>query len=434
MTKKNDGNNNLLLNFTDLNNSVYSFKRLINEKFKKDDRFAVCLLNINNFKYYNYRFSYEFGDTLLQIIFNKVREAIGDKGYICRFGGDTLLILLKEISNQNELIPIFNSITDIFSSLINIGGKTLKISVNMGISIYPDDSNDISDILKYAEIALDYSKKFCKDKFKFFDQIAFEKIVNKFDIEEDIINAIHCNEFILYYQPQVDAKTMRVYGAETLLRWNHPKRGVLSPSYFIEIIEQNDLINELGKFVFREACNQLIIWHKLGYKDLSISINISTKQLEENSFLSFIEHILKTTQIDAKYICFEITERMLINPTAKITNILSALRKKGIKIIIDDFGTKYSSLNYLYCFPIDGIKIDKSFIGNMHDNNKERIILKNVVNLAHEISLDVVAEGVETREQLRYMEKINCYNIQGYLFGQPVNAKEFENYLIQYNT
>lgn len=433
MAKKNKRNNDLLLNFMDLNNSVYSFKRLVNKKFKQDDRFAVCLLNINNFKYYNYRFSYEYGDILLQNIFSKVREVIGNKGYICRFGGDTLLILFKKISNQNELITIFNSITNIFSSLINIGEEKLKISVNMGISIYPDDSNEIGDILKYAEIALNYSKESSKDKFKFFDQIVYEKIVNKFEIEADIINAIHCNEFTLYYQPQVDTKTMRVYGAETLLRWNHPQKGILSPSYFIETVEHNEMINEIGKFVFQEACNQLVTWHKLGYSDLSISINISAKQLEDNSFLSFIEDILNTTQLDANYICFEITERMLIDPTTKIINIFSALRKKGIKIIIDDFGTKYSSLNYLYCFPVDGIKIDKSFIGSMLNNNKERIILKNVVNLAHEISLDVVAEGVETREQLNYIENISCHNIQGYIFGQPVNAEEFENYLIQYN-
>jgi diguanylate cyclase len=193
------------------------------------------------------------------------------------------------------------------------------------------------------------------------------------------------------------------------------------------------MINKIGRFVFFEACKEIKKWHDLGYYNLSISINVSAKQLEDSSFLIFVYDVLKKIDIDPKYINIEITERVLVSPTNNILNMLMAFRSKGIKIFIDDFGTKYSSLNYLYCFPIDGIKIDKSFIDNIHNSDKEFIIIKNIIRLAHELEIQVVAEGVEKKEQLECLKNINCNKIQGFFFGKPVNSNEFINYLKVFN-
>lgn len=429
MRIKYERNREVLLDFCNLNYSISSFKKLIYNHFKKDDKFAVCLLDISNFKFYNYRFGYEYGDAVLTTVFYKVQQAIRDIGKVYRFGGNTLLILLKDIISENEVENVVKGILKIFDYPIDIGKEQIRISTNIGIAIYPHDSTNIEAILKYAEMALTYSKKCHNDKYKFFEQTMHHETIERGKVEGELINAIYNNEFILYYQPQVDINTMKVFGTEALLRWRHPKKGILAPSYFIDIVEQNGMINEIGKFVFHQACKELKRWHKLGFCNLCMSINVSETQFGDASFLSFIDEVLEKTQVEAKYINVEITERILINPSKSILNTLSALRNKGMKILIDDFGTKYSSLNYLYCFPIDGIKIDKSFIDRIESSEKELIITKNIVKLAHELNIEIIAEGVEQKEQLQMLKKINCEKIQGFIFGKPVAADEFINFL-----
>lgn len=434
MTIKCEQKNELFLNSYNLNYSISSFNELIYKHIKKKDKAVVCLLNISNFKLYNYKFGYEYGDKILEAVFNKVKKNIKNMGYIYRCGCDILIFLFNEITYKSDVITIIDGILNIFNNPIRVGEEKLKIVINMGICIYPDDSIEIDNILKYAEIALSCSKKNYIDKYKFFKYGMYEDIMSRGKIEADIVNAIYNDEFILYYQPQVDVKTMKVYGMEALLRWNHPERGIIPPIYFIDIVEQNGMINEIGKLVFEKACSQLKIWNELGYDNLSMSVNISEKQLEENSFLTFIENILKKTQVNPKYINIEITERILMNSTENILNILSALRQKGMKIFIDDFGTKYSSLNYLYRFHVDGIKIDKSFIDKIQYSEKEYIITKNIVNLAQELNIDVVAEGVEESAQLKKLGIINCTKIQGFIFQKPVVANEFIDFVNKFNS
>jgi diguanylate cyclase (GGDEF)-like protein len=415
-----------------LNYSIHHLEEFIDTYIKKKERFAICLIDILNFRFYNYMFGYEYGDILLNMVINKIHNRMNENEYICRFGGDKLLLIISK-NHRKDIIYTIEKVIDIFNIPFIIKDKNIKMSISIGISICPDDSKEVATVLKYGEIALNYAKRITKNPYEFFTPVMYEAVIKKEKIQIDIFNAIHNNEFILYYQPQFDMKTMNIYGMEALLRWNHPELGVLSPIYFIDILEHNEMIIEVGKFVLTEACNEIKKWHQRGYDDLSISVNISEKQLQDRSFLSFVQDLLEKTKLESKYIHFEITERILIHPVEKILNVLIGLRNMGIKIFIDDFGTKYSSLNYLYNLPTDGIKIDKSFIDKVQDSEKNLIITKNIIQLANELNLEVVAEGVETDEQLSCLADINCNKIQGFIFGKPVSSDDFIYFLREFN-
>lgn len=426
--------NKLITNLENLNYSMDNMKKIIRSKFRDADMLAVCFLDISNLRFYNYKFGYEYGDKILETIKRRVGQVVKNYGYVYRFGGGALIILLDRISSKNEVIAVAEHVAEIFDDVFSVDIEQLRILVNMGISVYPEDSKDIDDIIKFSEIALNYCKKCYGHKYIFFEHRMYEEIINRGKMEANLINAIYNREFTLYYQPQVDINTMKIYGMEALLRWNHPEKGLILPGNFIDIVERNGMINEIGKFVLEEACRQIREWHKLGYNDLSISINLSEKQLEDDSFMTFLNRTLKKNQVNPRYIEFEITERILVNPSKKILNVLSSIRNLGIRIFIDDFGTKHSSLNYLYCFPIDGIKIDKSFVDRMICSDKDFIITKNIINLAHELKLEVIAEGVEQNEQLEKLKSVNCTKIQGFIFGKPINPDESINLLMEFNS
>lgn len=417
-----------LFEFNNLNYPLDKFTNLI----EKGNRPTVGILSINKLKYYNYIFGYKFGDKIIDFALTKVKQQINTYGEVYRFGGSKLLIVLCGINSKHKLIKIIQNIETVFSKNIEIDKKMVRILISIGIVPYSDGCFDENKVLKCAEMALDLAKNSDSKRYIFFEHDMYEDIVNNEKFQIDILNSMINREFILYYQPQFNIKTKKLYGMEALIRWNHPKKGILSPNYFIDIIERNGMINEVGKFVFEEACTQLSIWNKSGYKNLTMSINVSHKQLEDISFLSFVKQVIFKTKLDPQNIIIEITERNLLNPTEKIVEILIELVDLGIKIFIDDFGTKYASLNYLYKFPIHGIKIDKSFIDRIQDSEKELIITKHIISLAKEISLDVVAEGVEKEEQLKQLVHIDCCKIQGYIFGKPVNASDFVKYFEKY--
>jgi EAL domain-containing protein (putative c-di-GMP-specific phosphodiesterase class I) len=297
------------------------------------------------------------------------------------------------------------------------------MALNIGISVCTDDVSNSHRIMKNADIALINAKKLGKNQYELYDGEMNAEIVERVKIENDLARAIANKEFILYYQPQVDISRMKICGLEALIRWNH-NGSIRLPSYFIDIAEQNGMINEIGKFVLYEAFMQIKKCDDLGYKQLYMSVNISEKQLRQNSFLDFVNYALKSTGIRSNRICFEITERILIDISEKILNVLFKIKDMGIKIFIDDFGTKYSSLNYLKDLPIDGIKIDKSFVYNIQSDGKSRVILKNIVNLAKDLNIEVIAEGVETDGQLRFLESIECSRVQGYVFSRPINSEK----------
>lgn len=261
----------------------------------------------------------------------------------------------------------------------------------------------------------------------------YSYVLRKEKTGDEMHTALKKNEFVVYYQPQVDINTMKIYGLEALVRWDHPERGVLIPLHFMDTVEKSGMINELGKFVLYEACSEIRRCHERGHPSLIISVNICPSQFEDNSFLPFLQKTLERTKVSPKCLIFEITERQRLIPNECTLDIILKLRNMGIKVFVDDFGTKYSSLDYLRQFVIDGIKIDKSFIDEIDSSEKDMIITKNIVNLAHELNLEVVAEGVEREEQLYSLRKINCNKVQGFIFSKPVSSDKLNSILDRFN-
>lgn len=421
-----------ILNFRKSGNLIDKHEELTYKYLCKKDTFIIILLEINNLKFYKYMFGYKYKTKLLEQIFKIIEACLGIKGNLFRFEKDIALITLHDLINESEAISIIEKILDIFNYPIDIEGNTTKLSINIGASSYPKDSNVLEEAISYAEIALNYCRKNDNNRYKFFKPKMYYDVIKEGKIEIDILNAINKDELILYYQPQIDINSNKVYGLEALLRWNHPQYGMVSPIYFIDIIEKNEMIRDVGKFVVRESFERLKKLHKEGYNDLTISINISEKQLTDPTFIDFIKHMLKKVKLNPKYVILEITERILINSTKDILAVITMLKNVGLRIFIDDFGTGYSSLNYLYKFSVDGIKIDKTFIDDIHRNQKKLIITKNIIKLAQDIDLEVVAEGVEIIEQLRCLENNNCNKIQGFIFGKPMSKSELNRFLCNF--
>ncbi len=413
----------------DLNYSIYDFDEFMHKYVKEKDNFAICLLDMVNFKFCNYTLGYKYGNVLLYNIVNEIKLCINQNSYVYKLGGNVLMLIIPDLKCRDNAVEIIKRVMSINDHLFMLAGKKIKIKLNLGASLYPYDDAELGNVFKYAAAALNYVNKKHDSSYEFFSSHMYKNTTMQEKIESDIQDALINHEFILYYQPQVNVNNMEVYGVEALIRWNHPEFGILPPSYFIDTVEQNGSIIEVGKIVFYRACLEIKRLHSLGYDNLIMSVNVSIKQLEDDFFLTFVKNILRATEVDPEYINFEITERMMINSTEKVADVLKNISDMGIKIFVDDFGTQYSFLNYLYSVPIDGIKIDRAFIDDIDKSDKKFIIVKNIIKLAHELNLDVVAEGVETPEQLDCLKKIDCNNIQGFLFERPLNSSQLINFL-----
>lgn len=391
---------------------------------KEKNKFHIFILDIQKFRYYNYVYGYDYGDLIINSFFESINNRLKYGSEIYRFSADKIILLIEDEAKENTI-----NILKEFDGKLSINNDEIKIEIKAGISTYPDDSDKPDIVLKYSEIALNYAKQQTREKYKIFKENMYKHVIKTKEAIDSIEKAVDRKEFIVYYQPLIDNKLNIVYGMEALIRWDKKELGILSPAYFIDILENTGMIVEVGKFVFREACKKLKQCEEIGHEDLSISINVAEIQFEEKDFLSFIEKTIKDTNVNPKKIIIEITERILMSQSECVIETIQKIREKGIKIYIDDFGTKYSSLNYLFRFPIDGIKIDKSFIDKINESKKELTIVKNIVNLAEEIGIEVVAEGVEEKRQLEALIDINCNKIQGYIFSKPIDSNEIIKYL-----
>ncbi|WP_250930877.1 putative bifunctional diguanylate cyclase/phosphodiesterase [Clostridium felsineum] len=392
---------------------------------QRSNKFALYLIDISKFKIYNYKFGYQKGDKLLEEISDNLQEYLKDICEVKRISGDKFVSLFP-FNERKEFKAIAESIVKFFDSYSIKYHTGFKIGMNMGIALYPYDSNNIQNVLSCAEVALSFSKRSEKNSYEIFDYKSSEKLFRDEKMLHEISHAIENSEFELYYQPQVDTDQMGIYGLEALLRWRHPQKGMLGPNYFINMIEKNGMINSIGRFVITEALSELKRFNDMGYDKLSMSINIAESQLWEASFVGFVEEVIRSKNVNPRYIIFEVVERTVLSD--KVLRVLSELRTLGIRIYIDDFGTMYSSLNYLYNIPLDGIKLDKSFVDKMYNSKRDLMITKNIINLAKDLEIDIIAEGVEHKEQLNCLSSMNCSKIQGFIFSKPVNSRNVLNF------
>lgn len=391
---------------------------------------AVFFIDLDNFKNINDTLGHNYGDKLLVYLSKKLKRLITSEDIICRLGGDEFL-LIHACSDCVEMERYAKKLLDLFDNSFEIDNKEMYVTASIGIAIYPKDGEDSSEILKNADFAMYKAKELGKNRFAFYNESIYMQLERKTNIERILRNSIGNNELMIYYQPQYDANTEEIFGFEALLRLNSIELGFISPAEFIPIAEESRYISEIDLWILKEACLQCKEWMKKGYKFKSISVNVSSVDMQKNNFLENIKKILKETKISPDIIELEITETALMTSIDYNINELNELKKIGIRIALDDFGTGYSSLNYLRSIPINTLKIDKSFIDNITTSKKEESIMNNIIEMAHTMDLKVVAEGVETSNQLKILKEKRCDYIQGYYFSRPLPPEEIEKLLLK---
>ena len=406
---------------TGLINRSYFEEKLL-ETINENKNFSVLTIGLNGLKYVNETLGYGLGDTCLKIIGNEIKKAIPSNAKVARFEGNQFVALIKGY-NTYEIESICNEIINNISKPISINNKKFYMSSNIGISSYPQDGINYKEIIKNATIAKHKAKE-TKDTYKFFDNFMDEEIQKKIYLQEMLYEAVEKNQFTVYYQLQKSIANNKFTGAESLVRWIHPQKGLISPGEFIPLAEETGLIVDIGEIVLRQSCYKAKELHNNGYNDFSISVNISDIQLRSGDFVELVKDILSETRLNPNYLILEITESIVMKSLEENINILNNLRKLGIRIALDDFGTGYSSLNYLLNLPIDILKIDKSFIDGITESDKNKSILASIISIAKKIDLSVVVEGVETEQQLDILINLKCDKIQGYLFSKPDSEVE----------
>jgi len=408
------------------------FMNRLNEQLElsnlKNAEGAVFFIDLDNFKNINDTMGHDYGDKLLMYLAKQFESLIDEKDTICRLGGDEF-ILLHPYFKESEVEYYAKRLLVLFNKAFKIDGKQMYITASIGVALYPKDGIDTNTILKNADSAMYKAKELGKNRFMLFDPEMYLKLERKTCIERILRTAIENNELSINYQPQYDAQSNEIFGFEALLRLNSKELGFISPLEFIPIAEECGYITKLGQWVLKESCRQSVKWLNAGYKFKSISVNISSVDIQQPDFLEDIKEIFQDTGINPNIVELEITETVLMQSLDSSIEILRKLMNMGIRIALDDFGTGYSSLSYLRKIPISTLKIDKSFIDNITSNKKEESIIKNIIQMAHSMDLKVVAEGVETEDQLSILKERKCNYIQGYYFSKPLPASDVEKLL-----
>jgi diguanylate cyclase (GGDEF)-like protein len=386
---------------------------------------AVLFLDLDRFKKINETLGHDIGDQLLQAVAERLQNCVRKSDTVARLGGDEFAVLLDDLHDVKFVVMIGRKILQVISKPIIIQDYELYITGSIGISLFPDDSEDVDDLLRCADTALYRAKDAGKNNYQYYttdmNARAFEFLL----LESGLRKALDNNEFVLYYQPLFNLKTSRLIGMEALLRWQHPEKGMIAPGDFIPLAEETGLIEPIGEWVLRTACTQNKQWQDEGYSQVKVLVNMSARQFCKKNITELIGDILLETGLSPDYLGIEITESVIMQNVKSTITKLKQMRKMGISLSLDDFGTGYSSLSYLKLFPVDNLKIDRSFVFNITSDPTDAAIAASVILLAHSMNIEVVAEGVETEEQLEVLRRQGCDHVQGFLFSQPLAAEDF---------
>ncbi|MFA7553483.1 MAG: EAL domain-containing protein [Spongiibacteraceae bacterium] len=385
---------------------------------------AVMFIDLDRFKIINDSLGHTIGDRLLQSVGQRLETSIRKGDTLSRFGGDEFTLLLPEVKSADASIQIAEKILSDIKKPFQLGKHEIYIGASIGIAIYPDSGTNMDSLIKNADIAMYRVKKTGKDGYQLFNSEMHHAATERLMLEQDMHKAIENNEFEICYQPQINTATRAIYGVEALIRWNHPTLGRLSPDEFIPVAEDSRLIVEIDKLTLRNACREILQYHRHGMPQLKLAVNLSPILLEKDGFIDDILDIIKTENFPAHLLELEITENILMNDHQDIMQKLLRLSHEGINLAIDDFGTGYSSLSYLQKFPINTLKIDRSFINSIKSSNDEACIVNAIVSMAKGLKMSIIAEGVENTEQLHYLHTLGCDIVQGFLFGKASNLDQ----------
>jgi diguanylate cyclase (GGDEF)-like protein len=392
-------------------------------------RFAVLFLDLDHFKHINDSLGHVIGDKLLQSVGKRLLSCVRGSDTLSRQGGDEFVVLLPEVAQAKDAALCAQKMLTILQSPHFIGHHRLGVSASIGISIYPDDGPDPETLIKTADTAMYQAKEDGRDNYKFFEQEMNIRAVERQSIEESLRGALERQEFMLQYQPKIKLETGAITGAEALLRWLHPERGLIPSLRFVPVAEDSGLMLPIGRWVLREACQQARAWQDAGLPPLPVAVNISAVEFRDQNFLESVRAILKETCLEPRCLELELTESVLMQHAEATASVLQALKFMGVQLAVDDFGTGYSSLSYLRRFPIDALKIDQSFVRDITSNPDDATIVSAVINMGRSLKQRVIAEGVETREQFVFLQAQHCGEGQGYYFSRPVLAGQFAKLL-----
>jgi len=396
---------------------------------RHNSEIALLFLDLDDFKTINNSLGHPVGDALLIAVTQRLKECCRETDTISRQGGDEFLILLEDIHHADDIVNISRNILTCLELPFFIHGHHLAITLSIGISVYPKDGKTFDILLKRADTAMYQSKHNGKNTFCFYTEQMNLDAIEHLNVRIGLKRALENSEFVLHYQPQIELSSGRVIGAEALIRWNNPEQGMIAPDRFIQIAEDSGLIVPIGKWVIEEACRQASIWHKAGYPDLIIAINLSSVQFQRGNLESNVSDALQKFDMNPNCLELELTESILMKNTESVLGVINRLKSMGLKLSIDDFGTGYSSLSYLKRFAVDKLKIDRSFVSNMVNDPNDSAIVHAIIQMAKSLNLTTIAEGVEERSTLNELLGHQCDEVQGYYFSRPLPADEFFAYL-----
>ena len=417
---------------TDLPNRVLlteRFSQAIRLAHRHRKQVALLFLDLDNFKHINDSLGHVVGDLLLQSVASRLATTVRATDTVCRQGGDEFVILLAEIERPEDAAGVAEKLVTAFALPHAINGHDLHITLSIGISIYPDDGINVDTVMQNADTAMYHAKASGRNNYQFFRADMNVRAVRRQFVESNLRRALKNDEFLLHFQPKIDMATGTLIGAEALLRWMAPDLGLTYPEQFISIAEECGLIVPIGRWVLREACRQVQAWLEAGLPVVPVAVNISAAEFQHPGFREGVALILRETGLAPRYLELELTESILMHDAEASSAVLQALKAMGVSLAIDDFGTGYSSLSYLRRFPIDTLKIDQSFVRDIATDSDNATIVSAIIGMGRKLNQRVVAEGVETREQLAFLRREKCDDGQGYLFSHPLSAADFASFL-----
>jgi diguanylate cyclase (GGDEF)-like protein/PAS domain S-box-containing protein len=417
---------------TELPNRLLLSARLsqsIKRAKREAKKIALLFLDLDRFKEINDTFGHSYGDEILIKITQRFKSCMREKDTIARIGGDEFVFLIEDVEKIDDIESILEKILSLFDTEVVVNKQSFQLSASIGIAIYPNDGDNIEDLIKNADTAMYKAKDSGRNTYCFYTEEMTQDLFTKMLFKKEIVKALENEEFVLHYQPQVSLDSGRILGAEVLVRWEHPEKGLLYPDKFIALAEQTKLIIPIGKFILQKACEQMKEWIEQGVLCGRLAVNISAVQIQQNNLYQEVVDVLTQTKLSGSYLEFEITESfMMENPQASIT-LFKKFKNLGISFSIDDFGTGYSSLNYLKQLPVDKLKIDKSFIMDIPKDKEDIAITSTIIAMAKNLGLNVIAEGIETKEQHEFLKSSGCYEGQGYYYSKPLSKDDFVKFI-----
>jgi diguanylate cyclase (GGDEF)-like protein len=391
---------------------------------------AVLFLDLDRFKHINDSLGHAMGDSLIQSVARRLLACVRSSDTVSRLGGDEFVIVLSELDQVEDATIAADKVLAVLAAPHSVGQHDLDVTVSIGVSTFPADGQDAETLIKNADTAMYQAKENGRNNFQFFEKDMNVRTVERQSLESSLRHALERQEFVLHYQPKIDLKTGAITGAEALIRWLHPDRGLVPPAQFVPIAEDSGLILPIGQWVVREACGQAQAWRDAGLGPMPVAVNISMVEFRSRHFLEGIRAILRETGLEPHFLELELTESVLMQHPESTASVLRELKSIGVRLAVDDFGTGYSSLSYLRRFPIDTLKLDRSFVHDIaFQEAKDAAIVNAVITMGQSLKHRVIAEGVETEEQLKFLQAHRCDEGQGFYFSPPVAPERFGQFL-----